>query len=162
MKQAALILFIHLLFLTFLTQISYCATYTIFMRDGGTIEASRYVIEGDSLKVFLITPKDAIVVFFRAYVDKIIKNEEEDSKKTSVILEKKLEMCDVVGCSANYHSCCKKVHDWTKRMESTCKEAEKRESYVSVCEQNRKKVSFWEAECQSCYIVSSCCGWNWD
>jgi hypothetical protein len=167
MKQLSLILFIHLLLIPVCPQISYSATYTIFMHAGGTVEASHYVIEGDNLKVFLKTPQDAFIVFPRAYVDKIVKEEEEEKKE---VVENKLELCDVVGCAANYRRCCENLNNWTKRMKSGCdrvdnsrKKSDKNQDYyANECEKYKKKVSFWEAECPSCAIVSSCCGWNWD
>ena len=171
MKQVTLCLLISLLLVPFSPKIIYSAPYTIFMHDGGTVEASHYEIEGDKIKVFLQSPKDAIIDFPKAYVDKIIKNKEEESnKKKNVILEQKMELCDVVGCASDYRRCCEKLNNSTKHMKSNCDKAENTKInditskgyYLSHCERYKKEVNFWESQCPSCYIVSSCCGWDFD
>jgi hypothetical protein len=161
MKQVALFLVVLILLITFSAEIIYSAEYTIIMRNGGSFEAATYSIEGENIKIILAEPKDAIIDIRRDDVEKIIKNKEETSKKSEIVVEKRLELCDTVNCTSNYYySCCKNVNKWTELMKPACDKAEKQESYVDVCKRYKKEVSFWENQCPSCYIGSSCCGWH--
>ena len=162
MRPIVLSLIVLILLITCSAEVIYSAQYTIILHNGGTIEASDYLIRGDSIKVLSEQSNGAIIDIRRDDVEKIIKNKEDATNKTSdIIVKKRLELCDTINCTSNYYySCCENVNSWTKRMKSACDQSEKRQSYEDVCKKYKKEVSFWENQCPSCYIASSCCGWK--
>jgi hypothetical protein len=167
MKKPVMLFVITILLIIYSAEVIYSAEYTIFMRDGGTFEASRYVIEGDSLKVFLKTPKDAIVVFPRAYVDKIVKNEDEETNRVSNNNKKKHgELCDAENIRCDQYYCCHELDIMQTEMASACDFVEEprnsandqnREYRKNNCIRHKRKMASVEESCPNCYVVKMCC-----
>lgn len=76
MRRLSLFIFITILLIPFIPKAIYSAEYTIFMRNGSNFKAISYEIEGDNIVIFLEAPKDAVITFSKADVDKITKNNE--------------------------------------------------------------------------------------
>ncbi len=167
MKQVVLFLSIHFLLIPFSPPMIYSAEYTISMRDGGNVEASHYVIEGDSLKVFLETPKDAIVIFPRAYVNKIIKNKKiEKNKVSNNNKNNPAGLCETENIRCDQYYCCHELDIMQAEMGSACNFVEdpsnggndwNREYQKNNCIRHKKKMARMEESCPNCYVVKMCC-----
>jgi hypothetical protein len=165
MKKAALLFGILILLITYFAEVTYSASYTIFMHDGGTIEASHYVIEGDSLKVFLQAPKDAIAVFPRTYVDKIVKNVDEEIKPNEN--ERKRDgLCETQHVNCDQYYCCHQLDIMQAEIGSACNFVEEpgnsgndrnREYRKNNCIRHKRKITNMEESCPDCYVVKTCC-----
>ena len=167
MKQLTLLFFINLLIIPFFSKVIYSATYTIYMHDGGTVEASHYLIEGDTIKVLLQSPKDAIIDFPRAYVDKIVKNEEEETNKAN---EKKeinpTGLCETNNINCDEYYWCHELAVLRDKMETVCDKAEiprnyrdnlNREDNFKNCRRYKIDVHHMEENYQNCNVVNICC-----